>query len=272
MKLDGVPLLLDTGAAVSLLIWPTVKCFLPLIKLQMPSAVLHGYGNAKIPLVGSLDCAVRHGNKCVPTFTFQVAQQGANLMGLDLITSLGFRFLDSGGVAILQVSWAWEQRWPQLFPGLGCISAFTHQPLLHTDTHPVIQPLRPIPLALRDNVKAERTKLLEAGIMEPVDASPWISSLVIANKKTGGLRVCVDLRTVNKAVVPDKYPLPTAEELTPSFMVQRYFPNSISDRAICRFPCTQIAVTSLHLSRMQGSSATPVRHLAFAPPLAAFKR
>lgn len=225
VELDGVcvPLLLDTGAAVSLLNWPTVKRFLPHILLQTPSAVLHGYGNSRINLVGSMTCAVRHGNKCVPAFTFQVAQHGANLMGLDLITSLGFTFLDSSGTAILQVGSTWEQQWPQLFSGLGCISAFTHQPLLHTDMHPVIQPLRHIPLVLRDDVTAELTKLLEAGIIEPVDASPWISNLVIGKKKSGGLRVCVDLRAVNKAVIPDKYPLPTAEELTSQFYGSKVF-------------------------------------------------
>lgn len=60
IELDGVcvPLLLDTGAAVSLLNLPTVQRFLPQIQLQAPSAVLHGYGNSSITLVGSLTCAV----------------------------------------------------------------------------------------------------------------------------------------------------------------------------------------------------------------------
>ena len=181
MELDGVcvPLLLDTGAALSLLNWATVKRFLPHITLQTPSAVLHGYGNSKIDLVSSLSCSVHYGNKSLATFTFQVARHGPNLMGLDLITSLGFAFMDSCGATILQVSSPWEQRWPALFSGLGCISAFTHQPLLHTDIHQVIQPLRRIPLALRDDVTAELTKLLELGIIEPVNASPWISNLVM---------------------------------------------------------------------------------------------
>ena len=225
VELDGVcvPLLLDTGAAISLLNMSTVQRFLPHIQLQPPSAVLHGYGNSRITLVGSLTCAVRHGNKCVPAFTFQVAQHGANLMGLDLITSLGFTFLDSSGATIFHVGSPWEQRWPQLFSGLGGISAFTHQPLLRTDRHPVIQPLRRIPLALRDDVTAELKKLLEVGIIEPVNASPWISNLVMAKKKSGGLRVCVDLRAVNQAVIPDKYPLPTAEEVTSQFYGSKLF-------------------------------------------------
>ncbi|XP_041926596.1 uncharacterized protein LOC121690230 [Alosa sapidissima] len=163
VEIDGVcvPLLLDTGAALSLLNWATVKRFLPHVMLQTPSAVLHGYGNAQIDLVGSLSCSVRHGNKSMASFTFQVARHGANLMGLDLITSFGFTFMDSCGAKILQVSTPWEQRWPALFSGLGCISAFIHQPLLHVDIHPVIQPLRRIPLALRDDVTAELTKLLD---------------------------------------------------------------------------------------------------------------
>lgn len=59
--------------------------------------------------------------------------------------------------------------------------------------------------------------LLEAGIIEHVNAAPWISNLVIGKKKTGGLRPCVDLRRVNKAIIPDRYPLPTSVELTTLF-------------------------------------------------------
>lgn len=54
-------------------------------------------------------------------------------------------------------------------------------------------------------------------LIEPIDASPWVSNLVIVQKKTGGIRTCVDMRAANKAVVPDRYPLPTTEELTKHF-------------------------------------------------------
>ena len=40
---------------------------------------------------------------------------------------------------------------------------------------------------------------------------------MVAKKKSGGLRPCIDLRPVNKAVIPDRYPLPTTEELTAKF-------------------------------------------------------
>ncbi|KAJ8262031.1 hypothetical protein GJAV_G00161310 [Gymnothorax javanicus] len=113
--------------------------------------------------------------------------------------------------------------WPELFNGLGCLTSFTHKPLLDHSVSPVVQPLRRVPLALRDSVTQELQRLQADGIIEPIDASPWVSNLVIDRKKSGGLRVCVDLRQVNKAVVPDKYPLPPTEELTTHFHGSRVF-------------------------------------------------
>ncbi|RXN34374.1 gypsy-16 si [Labeo rohita] len=67
------------------------------------------------------------------------------------------------------------------------------------------------------SVSAELKQLLDIGIIEPVDASPWVSNLVVAQKKSGALRVCADLRALNKAVIPDRFPLPTSEELIAQF-------------------------------------------------------
>ena len=81
----------------------------------------------------------------------------------------------------------------------------------------MIQPIRRLPLALCDDVTAELQKLLDAGIIERIDASPWISNVAVVKKKLGGLRPCIDLRPGNKAVTPDRYPLPTVEELAAQF-------------------------------------------------------
>uniref|UniRef100_A0A674DZP4 Gypsy retrotransposon integrase-like protein 1 n=1 Tax=Salmo trutta TaxID=8032 RepID=A0A674DZP4_SALTR len=213
----GLPLLLDTGAAVSLLNLATYYKFFSHLPLQQPSTALCGYGRSKIDIVGTLQVPVHYGTKHLPSFTFHVAKRGANLLGLDLFTGLGFTLRDDSGSAIHQVTCTWQQNWPTLFDGLGCLTAFTHRPLVNPEVTPVMQPLRRIPFALRDDVTKDLQAQLDAGIIEPVNAAPWISNLVIATKKSGGIRTCVDLRAVNKAVVPDKYPLPTAEELTAQF-------------------------------------------------------
>ena len=51
------------------------------------------------------------------------------------------------------------------------------------------------------------------GIIERVESSAWTSN-VVARKKDGAVRLCVNLKDVNRALTPDRYPLPTMVELT----------------------------------------------------------
>ncbi|KAF3854231.1 hypothetical protein F7725_022286 [Dissostichus mawsoni] len=146
-----LPLLLDTGASKSLLNVSTVRRLFPLRTLTADAEDLYGYGHSKIGMAGTITFAVRYGTKALPAFTFQVSHQGANLMGFDLFCELGFTLVDNSGAAILSVGSPWHQRWPALFSGLGCLTAFDHQPLLKPEVHPVIQPIRRLPLALRDD-------------------------------------------------------------------------------------------------------------------------
>jgi hypothetical protein len=56
---------------------------------------------------------------------------------------------------------------------------------------------------------------LEASrVIERIDASPWTSNVVAAKKKDGSLRLYVNLTAVSKALILDRYPLPTMDELT----------------------------------------------------------
>ncbi len=59
----------------------------------------------------------------------------------------------------------------------------------------------------------ELQKLVKQDVIEPVDVSEWVSPIVVTRKKDGGIRLCVDLREPNKAVVVDSFPLPHMEEM-----------------------------------------------------------
>jgi hypothetical protein len=49
--------------------------------------------------------------------------------------------------------------------------------------------------------------MLEVGIIEPVEESEWISSMIVQEKKEGrGIRICVDLRKLNDACLHDPFP------------------------------------------------------------------
>ncbi|KAK0135792.1 hypothetical protein N1851_028356 [Merluccius polli] len=95
-----LPLLLDTGATVSLLNLTTYTQFFSREPLGQPTTTLRGYANSKIDIVGSLQLPVKYSEKTLPLFRFNIARHGTNLLGLDLFNSLGFTLLDTAGSEI----------------------------------------------------------------------------------------------------------------------------------------------------------------------------
>ena len=56
-------------------------------------------------------------------------------------------------------------------------------------------------------VKEELEKLLEAKIIHPIDYSEWISNMVHITKPSSDIKICTDLRDLNKACLKDDFPL-----------------------------------------------------------------
>jgi len=75
--------------------------------------------------------------------------------------------------------------------------------------------MRRTPFRLREKVNKKLDELLAYGIIEPVMNGPtrWVSPLVVAPKSDGDVRLCVDLRRANEAIVRERHPMPTVEDL-----------------------------------------------------------
>ena len=58
------------------------------------------------------------------------------------------------------------------------------------------------------NVKEEINKILRVRFIRPVKRVTWLSPIVIVPKKNGQIRVCVDYRKLNAAIVTDVVPFP----------------------------------------------------------------
>lgn len=79
---------------------------------------------------------------------------------------------------------------------------------------PVQQPYRRAPFALEDKVAEKLQYLLSQDIIERVEEpSAWVSPIVPILKDNGEVRLCVDMRRANQAVIRETHPLPIVEEL-----------------------------------------------------------
>ena len=76
---------------------------------------------------------------------------------------------------------------------------------------------------LRDIVKEEIQKLLEAGFIYPILDSEWMSPIVIVPKKNGKWRVYVDYRELNKATQKDHFPFPFIDQVFNTLSGKKFF-------------------------------------------------
>ena len=85
--------------------------------------------------------------------------------------------------------------------------------LLNQYAKPIRQ--RPYHLNLRykGRVKVELTRMLEAGIIKPVEESEWISPIVVQDRNIGEVKIYVDLRKLNDGCLHDPFTTPFTNEV-----------------------------------------------------------
>ena len=71
---------------------------------------------------------------------------------------------------------------------------------------PVIQKMRRISFFLKDKVTAKINELLEHDIIERVEEpTEWFSAVVVIRKPSGDIRLCVDMRRANEAIMHERF-------------------------------------------------------------------
>ncbi|PFX21139.1 Transposon Tf2-11 polyprotein [Stylophora pistillata] len=196
-------LLIYLGAKVSIIRESTFKEHFSSQQLDSPNQRLVCYNNVEIEVLGVVKLSVQYHEQSVEIFSFYVALHETSLSGIDLLSRLGFQ-VSHDRVPVQSVELA--SRFPEAFRDFGKVIEYNHRPNMDTTVKPVSQKLRCLPLE-------------EIDFIEKIDSSSWISNLVVARPPppSGETRLSVDLREVEKAIVPDKYPLPSQEELMTEF-------------------------------------------------------
>ncbi len=90
------------------------------------------------------------------------------------------------------------------------------------DTKPFRERSRRIAPAYIDDVRHHIKDLQAAGIIKE-SRSPYASLIVIARKKSGAIRICIDYRTPNARTIPDQYTTPRIEDALDCLAGSRWF-------------------------------------------------
>jgi len=92
-------------------------------------------------------------------------------------------------------------------------SVIQHTIPLKENQKPFKKKIRRVNPILLPLIEKEVKRMYEARIITPIRFSEWVSNLEPTRKKTGEIRLCVDLRNLNKVSLKDNYPLPKMDHI-----------------------------------------------------------
>ncbi len=219
--------LIDSGANDNILNEDRYLRLFKQIKLSSCNLRLFAYGAATpLKILGQLALSVQFKEK-TSRARFKVVQGNCGCLlshhtsrTLDLFQTEHFTELKQPEVSNINNNSKYEQlmdNYADVFnEKVGQLKDFE----VHLEIDPNVQtkqiPYRRIGYHLLEAVDRELDKLLEQGIIEPVEKPiDWATVLVPVpkKKKPGAVRLTTDSRAANKAIIRTKYPTPTISEI-----------------------------------------------------------
>ena len=217
---------INSGAAVNVLL----RRFAGNCKILPTPTVLLMYNKTKVKPLGEAQIVVRNpssGKRYQVKFIIVPDNHGlVPLLGSKASQQMNFITVHTENfkrVAAVTPESALDS-YPDAFKDeLGTLSGPVHFEVDPSIT-PVIAPDRRVPTALREPLKKELQRLVDLGVIAAIDQpTDWVSNIVVAVKKSGDLRVCIDPQGLNKALKRERYQLPILEDLLPELSKARVF-------------------------------------------------
>ena len=96
---------------------------------------------------------------------------------------------------------------------------------------------RKVPFPLMDSVKKELQRMLDCGVIRKVtEPTEWCAPMVPVVKRNGKIRICVDLRQLNKAVLRENYTLPNLSDISPKLAEAKVFSTLDAESGFWQIP------------------------------------
>ena len=204
-------MMIDTGASVNVMDEATYDKIHrpPLMRHRGPRIMPYG-GGTSLNVLGVCDVTLES-KSSIQCHRFHVIKGAhGSLIGFTAAQELGLVNI------VNTISSDWEKEHPGLTKGIGKLKDV--QVKLHIDesVRPVAITNRKIPFHMRPKIDDEEQRLLREDTIEKVpvgEPTPWVSPIVTPPKKDGSIRLCIDMREPNKAIMRERHNMPTLDEL-----------------------------------------------------------
>lgn len=207
-------LLVDSGATCNVMSKALFKERFGSKRLLPNRDKLFAYGSGKpMSVLGQFKTCVTFRDRSVQTVFYVIPGSHQSLLGKETSERLGLLRV---GPQVRSVTGQMHptHRYPDLFRGLGKLRDFQLRVPVDPDVTPVAQKVRKIPFSLQGPVERKLQELMDEDIIEQVSGpTPWVSPIVCAPKKNGDIRLCVDMRRANAAVIRERHPMPTIDDV-----------------------------------------------------------
>ena len=193
----AVEMMIDTGASVNLLDEATfhrIDCGNKL--LEHAHSKIYSYrSDTPLPLLGTLSTTIKSSSNSTTTQLHVVKGNMGNLLSYNTAqntTTTTVIDVNKNSPESLQ------EEFECLFGGIGRLGNKIVKLYVDPDITPRQKLQRRIPFHVRGNVEKELERLGRLDIIERVEGpTPWISPIVVVPKKSGEVRICVDMREAN---------------------------------------------------------------------------
>ena len=115
-------------------------------------------------------------------------------------------------------------KYADVFKGVGTLPGGPYHIKLKDSYKPVQHPPRSVPLGMQFAYKAGLDRLVKEGFITEVhEHTEWINSIVPVMKEDGSLRLCLDLKDLNKAIKRNQWYARTLDDILPELAQSKYF-------------------------------------------------
>ncbi len=221
MRFQLVEMEINTGADPTTMTIAKFKQTCPHLRIGPATAKLINFDGSPVEdVIGAIDTKIRLNGKTHRDYVHIVPNHYPTVLGKNFLQPLNVTVHCNVGNVTNVDTQTTQAIPPQLvhYPRLlddsiGTYPDSEHRIRLNGDPTPMAAKLRPIPLARREEGTREIQRMEQAGIWEKVDSSQWVHPAVTVSKLGGKVRVTTDLTSLNKHVIPDRYPIPNIKDL-----------------------------------------------------------